>query len=159
MMLIHQVAYNHMHICMCRQRTSFCLWGLSIRCPFLVATTYKSCCCVCTLLYFPQQIWKFFNVRQVSELCLGVCKMWEVNVSDILVKGAGREKCSSVSTSPWVQWTQSLSSLGSQVCLWRPFSIAKLCSLILYRVRYFRSFGSLTLHRYSANLYSLLRVI
>ena len=110
-----------MHICMCRQRASLFyflfLWGLSIRCPFLVATTYKSCCCVCTLLYFPQQIWKFFNVRQVSELCLRVCKMWEVNVSDILVEGAGREKVlfsfhfalSTVDAESFFSWKPGLS--------------------------------------------------
>jgi len=42
------------------------------------------------------------------------------------------KKCSSVSTSCWVQWVQSLSSLGSQVCRWRPLSAARLCSLSLY---------------------------
>ena len=40
-------------------------------------------------------------------------------------------KCSSVSSWFCVQWEHSLSSLGSQVCLWlwRPFSMARLCSL------------------------------
>ena len=42
-------------------------------------------------------------------------------------------KCSSVSSVFCVQfWEHSLSSLGSQVCLWRPFSMARLCSLRLF---------------------------
>ena len=40
-------------------------------------------------------------------------------------------KCSSVSTAFCVQWVHSLSSLGRGVCLWRPFSIARLWSLSL----------------------------
>ena len=51
-------------------------------------------------------------------------------------------KCSSLSRWFCVQW---LSSLGSQVCTWRPFSMARLCSLSLYLVF---SFG----HGCQANL-------
>ena len=42
-------------------------------------------------------------------------------------------KCSSVSTTFCVQWVHSLSSLGRGVCLWRPFSIARLWSLYLVK--------------------------
>jgi len=66
-------------------------------------------------------------------------------------------KCSSVCTSCWVQWVQSLSSLGSQVCRWRPLSTARLCSLCLYLVKDFLSLGSVTMLRYSAIVYCLLR--
>src|SRR4029434_6513889 len=41
-------------------------------------------------------------------------------------------KCSSVSTVPCSQWGHSLFSLGSQVCLCLPTSMARLCSLSLY---------------------------
>ena len=41
------------------------------------------------------------------------------------------------------------------VQLKRPFSIARLCSLSLYLVKVFLSFGSFTVLRYSANAYSL----
>ena len=61
-------------------------------------------------------------------------------------------KCSSVSSWLCVQWEHSLSSLGSQVCLWRPFSMARLCSLSLYLVKDFLSFGSVTVVRYSATV-------
>src|SRR4029434_4729334 len=43
-------------------------------------------------------------------------------------------KCSSVSTVPCSQWGHSLFSLGSQVCLCLPTSMARLCSLSLYFV-------------------------
>ena len=51
-------------------------------------------------------------------------------------------KCSSVSTSFCGQWAHSLSSLESQVCLRRPFSIARLHSL--YIVKAFLNFVSVT---------------
>ena len=41
-------------------------------------------------------------------------------------RGQVVRKCSSVSTTFSVQWVHSLSSLGSGVCLWRPFSVARL---------------------------------
>ena len=53
-----------------------------------------------------------------------------------------------------------LSSLEREktlVCLWRPFSIARLCSLSLYIVKAFLNFGSVTVVRYSAAVYSLFR--
>ena len=59
-------------------------------------------------------------------------------------------KCSSVSTSLCGQCANSLSSLESQVCLRRPFLIARLCSLSLYIIKYFLNFGSVTVVRYSA---------
>ena len=49
----------------------------------------------------------------------------------------------------------SLSSLESHVCLRRPFSIARLCSLSLYTVKAFLKFGSVTVVRYSATVYLL----
>ena len=58
-------------------------------------------------------------------------------------------KCSSVSTSFCGQCAHSLSSLESQVCLGRPFSIARLCSLSLYIVKAFLKFGSVTVVEYS----------
>ena len=51
-------------------------------------------------------------------------------------------KCSSVSTSVCGQCAHGLSSLESQVCLRRPFLIARLCSLSLYIVKAFLKFGS-----------------
>ena len=58
-------------------------------------------------------------------------------------------KCSSVSTSFCGPCAHSLSSLESQVCLRRPFSIARLCSLSLYKVKAFLNFRSVTVVRYS----------
>ena len=63
-------------------------------------------------------------------------------------------KCSSVSTSFCGQWAHSLSSLENQVCLRRPFSIARLCSLSLYNISL--SLGQ-SVVRYSATVYSLFR--
>uniref|UniRef100_A0A674DXF6 DEP domain-containing protein n=1 Tax=Salmo trutta TaxID=8032 RepID=A0A674DXF6_SALTR len=51
----------------------------------------------------------------------------------------------------------SLSCLKSQVCLRRPFSIARLRSLGLYIVKAFLKFGSVPVVRYSATLFSLFR--
>ena len=48
-------------------------------------------------------------------------------------------KCSSVSTLFCGQCAHSLFSLESHVCLRRPFSIARLCSLSLYIVKAFLS--------------------
>ena len=58
-------------------------------------------------------------------------------------------KCSSVFTSFCGQCANSLFSL--------PFSIARLCSLSLYIVKAFLKFGSVTVVRYSATVYSLFR--
>ena len=66
-------------------------------------------------------------------------------------------KCSSVFTSFCGQGAHSLSSLHSQVCLLRPFSIARLCLLNLYIVKEFLNFGSVTVVRCSATVYSLFR--
>ena len=49
-------------------------------------------------------------------------------------------KCFSVSTSLCWHCEHSLSSLGSQVCLCRPVSMDKLCSLSLYIVNTFLNF-------------------
>ena len=48
-----------------------------------------------------------------------------------------------------------MSSLERQVCLQRPFSISRLYSLSLYIVKDFLNFGSVTVVRYSATVYSL----
>ena len=53
-------------------------------------------------------------------------------------------KCKSDSTSLCRQCAHSLSSLESQVCLQRPFSIARPCILSLYIVEAFLHFGSVT---------------
>ena len=66
-------------------------------------------------------------------------------------------KCSSVSTSFCGQCAHSLSSLESHVCLRRPFSMARLCSLSLYIVKAFLKFGSVTVVRSAATVYSLFR--
>jgi hypothetical protein len=59
-------------------------------------------------------------------------------------------KCSSVSSSFCVAVCSA--------CLQRPFSIARLCSLSLYIVKESLHFGSVTVVRYSANVYALCRV-
>uniref|UniRef100_A0A8C8JHQ2 P/Homo B domain-containing protein n=1 Tax=Oncorhynchus tshawytscha TaxID=74940 RepID=A0A8C8JHQ2_ONCTS len=56
-------------------------------------------------------------------------------------------KCCSVSTSFCGQCAHSLSSFESQVCLWRPLLIARLCSLSLYMFKAFLHFGSVTVVR------------
>ena len=73
-------------------------------------------------------------------------------VLHLLPFSCGRKyrKCSSVPTSFCGQCAHSLSSLESQVCLQRPFSIARLCSLSLYIVKAFLKFGSVTVVKYSA---------
>ena len=89
---------------------------------------------------------------------LWICVIWGKYVS-LIWSYIGQEvrKCSSVSTSFCGQWVHSLSSLESHVCLRRPFSIARLCSLSLYIVKAFLNFGSVTVVRYSAAVYSLFR--
>ena len=64
---------------------------------------------------------------------LWVCVIWGKYVS-LIWSYIWQEvrKCSSVSTSCCGQCAHSLSSLESHVCLRRPFSIARLCSLSLY---------------------------
>lgn len=47
----------------------------STGCPFLVTTDHKSCCCVRTLLYFTQQVCKFFFISYVVKIFLGVCNV------------------------------------------------------------------------------------
>ena len=90
---------------------------------------------------------------------LWICVIWGKYVS-LIWSYIWQEvrKCSSVSTSFCGQCAHSLSSLESQVCLRRPFSIARLCSLSLYIVKAFLNFGSVTEVRYSAAVYSLFRV-
>ena len=122
-------------------------------------TGHKSCCYVCTLLYFAQQVWEFFVITVVmfsKSLCVVVICGKYVSLMS-WYSGQVVRKCNSVSTSFCVQWVHSLSSLGIQVCLWRPFSIARLCSLSLYLVKIFLCFGSVTLLRYSAMVYSLFK--
>ena len=86
---------------------------------------------------------------------LWICVIWGKYVSLIwLCIWQEVRKCSSVSTS---FCGHSLSSLESQVCLRWPFSIAWLCSLSLYIVNAFLKFGSVTVVRYSATVYSLFR--
>ena len=74
-----------------------------------------------------------------------ICESWGKYVS-LIWSYIWQEvrKCSSVSTSFCGQ-----SSLESQVCLRRPFSITRLCSLSLYIVKAFLKFGSVTVVRYS----------
>ena len=66
-------------------------------------------------------------------------------------------KCSSVSISFCGLCAHSLSSLESQVCLRRPFSIAGKCSLSLYIVKAFLKSGSVAVVRYSTTVQSLFR--
>ena len=89
---------------------------------------------------------------------LWICVIWGIYVS-LIWSYIWQEvrKCSSVSTSFCGQCAHSLSSLESQVCLWQPFSIARLCSLSLCIVKSFLKFGSVTVVRYSATVYSLFR--
>ena len=84
---------------------------------------------------------------------LWVCVIWGKYVS-LIWSYIGQEvrKCSS---PHFVGSEHSLSSLESHVCLRRPFSIARLCSLSLYLVKAFLKFGSVTVVRYSATVYSL----
>ena len=63
-------------------------------------------------------------------------------------------KCSSVSIWLCVQREHSLSSLGSQVCPWRLFSMARLCSLSLYSLCY----GSNSMPIYSGFWWTLSNV-
>ena len=67
---------------------------------------------------------------------LWVCVIWGKYVS-LIWSYIWQEvrKCSSVSTSFCGQCAHSLTSLESQVCLQRPLSIARLCSLSLYIVK------------------------
>ena len=89
---------------------------------------------------------------------LWICVIWGKYVS-LILSYIGQEfrKCSSVSTSFCGLCAHSLSSLESQVCLRRPFSMTSLCSLSLYIVKAFLKFGSVTVVRYSATVYSLFR--
>ena len=57
-----------------------------------------------------------------------------------------------VSSCFCAQWEHSLSSLVSQVCLWHAFSRDGLCSLSLYLIKDFLSFGSFTVVRYSVTV-------
>uniref|UniRef100_A0A8K9X6M6 G protein-coupled receptor kinase n=1 Tax=Oncorhynchus mykiss TaxID=8022 RepID=A0A8K9X6M6_ONCMY len=66
-------------------------------------------------------------------------------------------RCSSVSTLFCRQCAHRLSSLECQVCLRRPFSIARLCSQSLYIVKAFLNFVSVTVVRNSATMHSLFR--
>ena len=72
---------------------------------------------------------------------LWICVIWGKYVS-LIWSYIWQEvrKCSSVSTSFCGQCAHSLSSLESQICLRQSFSIARLCSLSLYIVK----FGSVT---------------
>ena len=82
---------------------------------------------------------------------LWVCVIWRKYVSLIWSYIWQQvRKCSSVSTSFCGQWAHSLSSLESQICQRQPFSIARLCSLSLYIVKEFLTFGSVTEVRYYA---------
>ena len=85
-----------------------------------------------------------------NYLC--ICVIWSYIWQDVRM-------CSSVYTHfvGSEQWAHSLSSLESHVCLRRPFSIARLCSLSLYIVKAFLNFVSVTVVRYSATVYSLFR--
>jgi hypothetical protein len=76
---------------------------------------------------------------------LWICVIWGKYVS-LIWSYIWQEvrKCSSVSTSFCGQCAHSLSSLESHVCLRRPFSISRLCSLSLYIVKAFLKFGSVT---------------
>ena len=99
-----------------------------------------------------------FSKLDMFSNSLWICVIWGKYVS-LIWSYIGQEvrKCSSVSTSFCGQWAHSLSSLESHVCLRRPFSIARLCSLSLYIVKAFLKFGSVTVVRYSATVYSLFR--
>ena len=87
------------------------------------------------------------NLDLFFEFFLGLCNLREICVSNMVILYTWQEvrKCSSDSTSFCGKCAHSLSSLESQVCLWRPFSIAKPSSLSLY-------FRSVTVIRYSASV-------
>jgi hypothetical protein len=87
-------------------------------------------CQNCTQAFHPINIWFFssyFIVSNSSYWIIFLGKKCSLR-SEYLLQC--NRKCSSISTSPLEQSEHSLSSLGSQVCLWRPVSIARLCSLI-----------------------------
>ena len=62
-----------------------CAVGLDVLKPSFMATVHKSCCCVHTLLNFSQKVRELFVIGHVFKLTLGVCNLWEVCVSDVLV--------------------------------------------------------------------------
>lgn len=95
----------------------------SIGCPFPVTTSHKSRYCICTLLYFAQQMWKFFTIDHVFK----VLGWWVVFVPP----------AAAVCLYP----------LESQVCLWRPLSTVRLRLLSLCVVKDFLSFRSVTVVR------------
>lgn len=99
----------------------------------LVTTAQIICSCICTLLHFAQQTWKLLLIVQLVR------------------------KCSSVSTSSWLQWVHGRSSLGIQLCRWCPLLIMRLCSLSLCIVKHCLSCGWVTVLKYVATAYSLLR--
>ena len=83
----------------------------------------------------------FFSQRRRGNLSFSVIFRNSGNIVSNLGKNSSLilvyllhcvKKCDSVSIAPSSQWQHSLSSLGSQVCLCLPFSIAKLWSLSLY---------------------------
>ena len=81
-------------------------------------------CCI------PQvwQVWQFVSISSVFNslhafVIRGKCVFLMYDWQEV-------RKCTSVSSC-----VQCLSSLGIQVCLWHPFSMARLCSLSLYLVK------------------------
>ena len=116
----------------------------------------------CYTQIFDTRLHHFYNIVIVGryyDLGYPCFLFWQIKCHDMSYVYSGQmvRKCSSVSTSFCVQWVHSLSSLGMQVRLCRPFSIARLCSLSLYLVKIFLCFGSVTVLRYSATVYSLFR--
>ena len=141
-------------------KQQWCLYGGSV--PFDLLLESQQFTNLATMFaHFctsPSRYGSLLSLVMFSKSCW-MFVMWGKYVSLMSwYSGQVVKKCSSVSTSFCVQWLHSLSSLGSQVCLWRPLSMARLCSLSLYLVKDFLSFGSVTVLRYSATVYSLFRV-
>ena len=92
--------------------------------PSFVATVHKSCWCVCALLYFSQQVWEFFIIGRVFKFTSGVCNLWEVCVSDVLVQWAGGQKVQlcfyhilcAVGAQPVFPWKWGLSVAAFLYC-------------------------------------------
>ncbi len=126
-------------VCVC---VSVCF---SLAVPQEMTRWYESCSNNCTFGFFSKNEAEFFGWATNAKLGK-YCIHFGVVVWSLMFRYFGHSvrKCSSVSVSPSMQCEQSLSSRESQVCLRRPVSTARLCSLSLYIVNVLLSFTSVT---------------
>ena len=113
---------------------------------------YNGVCSSLVPLFLWQQVTNRYGSLSKCDTLGGLCNLREIQYVFLIWSYIGQEvrKCNSVSTSFRGQCARSLSSLESQVCLWPPFTIARLCSLSLYIVKAFLNFGSVTVFRSSS---------